>query len=116
MTSNVDRYAVPPSDSLLSRSDFRTIPSSSGGMAFRQKLHTVFQKLPGSGTTALHQALADRDARLDVRLAREVEKLWFTELEERARGLKGIASTLGRCDNFAEDSRPGTAQQAVVTR
>ncbi len=32
------------------------------------------------------------------------------------RGLKGIASTLGRCDNSAEDSRPGTAHQAVVTR
>ena len=31
-------------------------------------------------------------------------------------GLKGIASTLGRCDNSAEDSRPGTAHQAVVTR
>ena len=31
-------------------------------------------------------------------------------------GLKGIASTLGRCDNSAEDSSPGTAHEAVVTR
>ena len=28
----------------------------------------------------------------------------------------GIASTWGRCDNSAEDSCPGTAHQAVVTR
>ena len=64
------------------------------------------------------------------------EKLGFTELEGRIHdvcfccassvrpplekggqgGLKGRASTLGRCDNSAEDSRPGTAHQAVVTR
>ena len=65
-----------------------------------------------------------------------VEKLGFTELEGWIQdmcfcyaslvrpplekggqgGLEGIASTLGRCDNSAEDSRPGTAHQAVVTR
>ena len=31
-------------------------------------------------------------------------------------GLRGIASTLGPCDNSVEDIRPGTAHQAVVTR
>ena len=65
-----------------------------------------------------------------------VEKLVFTELEGRNQdvcfcctssvrpplekggqgGLRGIAGTLGRCDNSPEDSRPGTAHQAVVTR
>ena len=76
----------------------------------------------GESHGSLHQSILKKFAssRNHTRLTNEkdTEKMWVKiSLEKGGQGgLKGIASTLGRCDNSAEDSRPGTAHQAVVTR